>query len=257
MEETYRPGEAAVRRYIDNSRWVVISEGDFGPLIDAWRLHASVWSPSSDGLGDMLMRQGLAAAALHLANRPRDEMVGWTLNLAEPPTNVFMTGDARQSNVTGRVFTEGVKTVAHSRLFVQSYRAGREPMESVIEVRGFDLLSIFEQYYQRSEQNPARFFQKENDEFFMVLGMPGVNRQWMAELDLPASLALIDEARLLEERPFRFECGCSPGKMLNALRDIFQADPEELFQGEAGVETSCPRCGRRWWIQRDQFQAEA
>ncbi|MDM7914426.1 MAG: Hsp33 family molecular chaperone HslO, partial [Candidatus Eisenbacteria bacterium] len=53
------------------------------------------------------------------------------------------------------------------------------------------------------------------------------------------------------------ECGCSPAKMLRALRTILAEQPEELFQGDERVETSCPRCGRRWWVTREQFEASA
>jgi molecular chaperone Hsp33 len=257
LSQIDRPGEALLRRYIDNKRAIIISEGDFTTLVEGWRHHTALWGAGLDGLSLVLGEQGLAAAALYLANRPRDEVVAWTLNFAQPPTNLFLTGDARESNVTGRVFTEGVKTTESGRLFVQAHRPGREPMESVIEVEGLDVLLIFEQYFERSEQNPARFFELGRGRFLMVLGLPGVDGGWLHGLSAEASLGLVDQARLLEGRVFRFECGCSPAKMMAAVRGIFHANPEELFRGDAQVETSCPRCGRRWWIRRSQFLEEA
>src|SRR5437660_9230795 len=55
-----------------------------------------------------ILREMLVAIALHHANRPRNEMTGWTANLVEPNVNVFATGDSENEIVCGRVFTENV-----------------------------------------------------------------------------------------------------------------------------------------------------
>ncbi|TPW01424.1 MAG: hypothetical protein FD129_3369, partial [bacterium] len=54
-------------------------------------------------------------------------------------------------------------------------------------------------------------------------------------------------------RTIRFQCGCSPTRMLTMLRTIYAGRPLDLFQGDAGVETFCPRCGGRWWIEEKDF----
>lgn len=246
-------GKVVLERRLHDARSVIVSSGAFGPLVEAWRGHAAVWQGEPDPLSVVLMAQGLAAAALHLANRPRDEIVAWTLNLQQPPTNVFLTGEAGRGIVTGRVFTDGVRTAESSRLHVQTLRASGEPITSSIEVHGLDLLEIFEQYYERSEQMPARFFELDDGDFTMVLGLPGVDGAWIRSLKREDLDGLIPALRPLENRSFQLECGCSPRKMLRALRSIFAKDPEDLFRGEEGVETSCPRCGRRWWVTREQF----
>lgn len=266
-----------MRRWLIDAHSVLLTTGDFAPLVGAWRAHARLWDGGFDGLAEALMRQGLAAAVLHLANRPRDEAVAWTLNLRDPPTNLFLTGEARRGIVTGRVFSENIRTSGSSRLYVQTLRARGEPTMSAIDVSGFDVLEIFEQYYARSEQSPARFVdyggdgvgpggaKSSSDRFGMLLGMPGADRAWIAGLTReeiegldPASNGDViprPGARLLEERVMRFECGCTPRKMLSALRGIFGRRPDELFQGELFVETTCPRCGRRWRVSREQFEA--
>lgn len=246
-------GKVVIERRLLDSRSVIVSSGDFGLVAEAWKRHASVWQGDPDPLSTVMMAQGLAAAALHLANRPRDEIVAWTLNLQNPPTNIFLTGEAGRGIVTGRAYTEGVRIADGSRLYVQTLRAKGEPATSSIEVHGLDLLEIFEQYYERSEQMPARFFDLDDGRFTMVLGLPRVDRVWIRSLSRERLDELNLELRPLESRSFHFECGCSPRKMLRALRSIFAKDPEDLFRGEEGVETSCPRCGRRWWVTREQF----
>lgn len=250
------PGEATIRRRIHNGRSIMIAAGDFSALGDAWSRHAALWDSEPDGLSSIMMRQALAAASLHLANRPRNETVAWTVSIQKPPANLFVTGSSVDATITGRVMVDGVRPHESNRLFVQTSKGQGEPHTSALDVQGWDLLSIFEQFYLRSEQNPARFFPVDDNITVMVLGMPGVERNWLVRLE-PAELdPLIDEALPLDERIFRFECGCTLQKVLVAVRSIYRERPEELFRGEPGVEAFCPRCGRRWWIEQSLF-AEA
>ncbi len=250
------PGEVVIRRQIENARACLIASGDFGDLLAGWWRHASLWEGEPDGLSSILMRQGLAAAVLHLANRPRNETVAWTLNLKQPPTNLFLAGSSIAGTITGRVITEGVRTEESSRLFVQVVKSQGEPQTSRLEVDGFDVLEIFEQYFDRSEQNPARFFPLEQERFAAILGLPGVDPDWLHGLGVDAARTLLETAPTLEERAFRFECGCSPVRILNVMRSMFGPAPDELFHGELRVEVFCPRCGRRWWVDREQFDAD-
>ncbi|MBD3160964.1 MAG: hypothetical protein GF346_02265 [Candidatus Eisenbacteria bacterium] len=248
-------GRALLTRRIDDARSAVITTGRFTDLFAAWEAHAVVWQTARDPFSHSCMRQGLAAAALDLANRPRDEEIAWTLHFERPPTNVFLTGEARAGIVTGRVYTDGVRADASSRLYVTSRRSGGPQTTSSIDVDRFDLLEIFEIYYRRSEQRPARFLELEEDRFSLFLSLPGGDPSWFETLGAEEAASRVDAGRLLEERPFRFECGCNPRRMVVALRDLFEEEPESLFEGNEEVETFCPRCGRRWTITREAFDA--
>lgn len=248
-------GEVVIRRQIANDRACLLASGDFADLLASWWRHASLWGGEPDGLSSILMRQGLAAAVLHLANRPRNETVAWTLNLKQPPTNLFLSGSSDDGTITGRVITDGVRTDESSRLFVQVVRPRGEPQTSRLDVEGFDVLEIFEQYFDRSEQNPARFFPFDGERFAAVLGLPGVDPDWLHELTIESAREMLETAPVVEERPFRFECGCSPARILDVMRSMFGREPEELFRGDRRVEVFCPRCGRRWWVDRELFDA--
>lgn len=138
---------------------------------------------------------------------------------------------------------------------MQTQRPRRPPALSAVEVTGFDALDIFEQYYRRAEQNPARFYELAPHQCLMALGMPGADHEWLANLDQQSAKQLSSASRHLERRTLRFECGCNPRKMLSALRGSFAHDPQDLFRGQPRVESHCPRCGRRWWTTREQFDA--
>ena len=40
------------------------------------------------------------------------------------------------------------------------------------------------------------------------------------------------------------------------LRNIYKDNPADLFKGDPGVETFCPRCGGRWWITESEFAGD-
>jgi len=246
-------GAVTVHRRLHRGRGVLLSDGRFGAFFEAYLQHARTWATEIDGLIEVMMRQGLAALALHLANRPRDEAVGVTVNFRQPPLNLFLTGDAAEGSLVGRAFAQGVRTAEESRLFVQTRRPRHEPMQSAIEIEGLDLLEIFEQYYARSEQHPARFFELGPEAVLMVLALPGVDLDWLTALSLDEARSLLDDATRVDDRDLRFHCGCNPDRMRDAMRSLFPDDPEQLFEGAKQLETFCPRCGRRWWIQREGF----
>lgn len=252
-----RSGAAVIRRYLNDRRNILISTGRFAAFLGAYQGHVQRWELETDGLLDAMMRQGLAGVALHVSLRPPDESVGFTFNIRHPSINLFITGDAATQSVTGRAMTRGVRVTESSRLFVQSQRPGQDPSTSILEVEGLDVLLMLDAYYRGSEQAPARFFELPDDEFTAVVGLPGCDPDWLAGLNRDEVAGLVEAAVPLEERTIRFHCGCNTARMLRVLRDFFRARPEELFAGEGGVETFCPRCGSRWWVERAAFDAEA
>ncbi len=228
--------------------------GDFGDLFEEYRAHVRRWDLDVDDLTYVMMRQALAGAALQLSFKKGPETVGWTLNIKKPALNLFIASNTDTCTVTGRAFTEGVKTVESSRLYVQSMRPLLGPSNSVIEVDGLDVLEIYEQYFDRSVQTATRFLELSDEEIVMIQGLPRVDPDWIRSLTREDAAALVAaEVEPVEERTFRFLCGCDGEKVARALTGIWGHDPDELFRGEEGVEVLCPRCGVRWWIDRDSF----
>lgn len=253
--EPDRVGEATVRKYLDSVHDLMVVRADFGPIFAAYLDHVRRWEREPDALSQILMRQGIGAATLHLSCRPRGELVGWTINVHEPPTNVFLTGDSDERTVTGRIFTENVKSSDESRMYVQTSRAGTHPVQSVVAVHGLDVLLFYEQYYEQSEQTPARFFEVTDAEYVMLLGLPTTNLEWFRSLARDEVLEFLEgPMKPVGEAVYRFQCGCSSEKMLSVVRGLFHDQPDELFRGDDGVEILCPRCGRRWWVDRGEFQ---
>lgn len=252
------PTTATVERYILRSRDAMLGYGDFSALFDAYHQHAQRWNLPLDPLGTVMMHQALGGAALQLSFRVVEETTAWTLNVARPPANVFVTGGGANSTLIGRYFVDDVEAVAENRLFVQRSHPKRETTRSVLTVDGIDLFEIFQQYFLRSEQLAVRFVELSSHEMAAVYALPGADPDWIRGLDGSAIRALRDEAREpIASRTFTLACGCDGDRVARALVGMFGDEPEALFQGDEVIEASCPRCGTLWGIDRELFDRTA
>ena len=248
----------SVNRHLLPEHRAIVAVADFAPLFEQLHEHLERWRLPADPFEIVVLHQALAGAALQLSFRPPAEATAWTLNLHRPPLNVFVTGGGPDEVLTGRLFTDGVQTTGESRLYVQRRRAQHSPTLSSVAVVGLDVLEIYEQFFQRSEQLPTRLLELSSTEMVMVQALPGADPQWVAHLDGAAvRQRLADRPEELEQRLFRLYCGCTAERIAETLVGMFLQDPDTLFQGDAGVETHCPRCGARWWIDRELFERAA
>ena len=248
--------EVQIDRHVSREHNLLLAHGVFGPLFADYLEHSRRWVGDPDGLVGVMMRQGLAAVGLYLTCRPLGEETAWTLNLPEPPLNLFFVADSARSRVVGRYFDRHVRSQGSSRLIVQRVQGDAKRHQSIIEVTGFDVLLILERFYIQSEQTSARFFEYEGDEFLMLMALPGLDEQWLCDLDSPTARALVDAptTRHIETRPIVFGCACDRDRLLDLSVSLFSRLPEDLFRGQPGVEILCPRCGRAYDIDRPSFE---
>lgn len=248
--------QSTIRRFLLREQKLIAAVGEFAPLEEAYLAHARRWDMPLDPLGQVMMRQALGGAALQLAIRPREESIGWTINVARPARNIFVTGHSWLGTVSGRLFTEGVDDSQGGRLFVQTSRRGGEASTSTIAIEGLDVLVFFEQYFRDSVQLPTRFLELSDTRLALVQGLPDADRARLDALDREEveRLITLDPTEELDSKPFRLECGCTPEKVAGALVQFWGERPDELFQGEEGVEAKCPRCGARYWVDRPFFE---
>jgi molecular chaperone Hsp33 len=248
---------ATVRRSVLREREALFATGDFSSMFRAWHEHALRWELDVDGLGEIMMHQALAGAALQLAFRVPEESTAWTLNFSQPAANVFVSGGGVHNTLTGRYYTEGVEDTGFNRLFVQRAHPRKETQRSVLQVEGLDLLIIFEQFFRDSEQTMARIVEHSPTRFSMVLPLPQEDPSWLSGLDPDGIARLEQETEALDQRDFVFRCGCSPEKVAVILSRMFVDQADEFFKGEPIVEAICPRCGARHLLDRETFDRMA
>lgn len=245
-----------VRCYFVRERNALAVQASFSPLYVDYYLHLMQHQLRYEPDADLMLKDGLAALALHLASRPRNEATAWTLNLPDPPLNLFITGSNRNQNVTGRVFTENVKETDNPLFFSQITTEGEAARQSTVEFEGTNLFRAVETYYQQSEQRPARYFQRGEEDYVMVTAQPDCDMPWFLTLD-DEKIRLLDqeeELSLLERRFFRFDCGCDVARIIPVIASLPAGSREEIFQETGRAVVNCPRCGAHYEITRKDLE---
>ncbi len=243
-----------VRCYFVRNRNALAVRADFAPAYLDHYLHLMQHEIHMDPDHDGKLKDALAACTLHLASRPWDEVSAWTVHFSELNLNLFVTGNSREENIIGRIFTEDIKDDGKNLFIAQINDFPKEPRKSVIEFEvNNSLFDITEQYYRKSEQRLARFFSRSEEDFVLISAQPQCDEQWLNSLDDETIRSLDDdeELSLLETRKYRYHCGCTPGRILPKLASV---PTGEIFGDRDAVNIDCPRCAARFRITRGDFE---
>lgn len=240
-------------------RNVLFAVADFGQLYIDYYLHlkdhAIEMTPENDGL----LKEALAAFALHCVSRPHNEIVAWTVNFQEPLLNLFLGGDNQNGSIVGRVFTDNIKK-ADENVFYQDLVRGNKPVHrSIVPFKGADIFHAVEEYYRNSEQRPARLFKLGGEKYAILAAHPDYDEDWFDTVTAEdiEKIQETEELNDLETRPVRWNCGCNQLRILRTLLPIWNNDKEELFLGEELIEINCPRCSGKYRISRELMEAFA
>jgi molecular chaperone Hsp33 len=257
-DEAPKPAQGLeVRTYFVRGRNALVARADFGELYVDYYLHQGQHGYQHAPEHDEMLKEALAAQTLHCASRPWNEVSAWTIHFQDPLLNLFVTGNNRLGTVVGQIFTENVKDKGHNLFLADVVRGQELPRRSAVEFDGRDSFSAVERYYAQSEQRPARYFRHGAEDFVMISAQPGCDTEWFEKLtdDDVRTLDEHETLALLEQRYYRWECGCTQDRMLAVLAPIMKSDPEGLFGDDTVIRMSCPRCGARHTITRETMEA--
>ena len=236
-------------------RNALLIRGQFTPIYTDYYLHLMQHGIRHAEDLDQMLKDSLAMLTLHLVARPWAETIAWTTNLRAPRINLFVTGGSVQEAVTGRIFTEDVREPDRNFFYSQTTTVqGAEPRQSTMEVGGRDPVDWVSQFYDQSEQRPARAFRLEDENFALIAAQPDCDLEWLAGLDAKevAMILETEETHLLETRRFRFHCGCTLEKILPILGG-WRERPDALFEGADFINLQCPRCAAKYQVTRDMI----
>ncbi len=251
------PQGLEVRSYFVRGRNALVARADFGEMYVDYYLHQGQHGRQHAPFHDGMLKEALAALTLHCASRPWKEISAWTIHFQLPLINLFVAGNNLLGTVVGQIFTDDVKDTG-ANLFMADVVMGTEKSRrSAVEFDGNEPFRAVEQYYAKSEQRPARYFRHGPEDFVMVSAQPGCDMEWFNALDDERVRALDAEETLslLEQRRYRWECGCSQSRMLEVLGPIMRTDPAALFGDEMLIRIGCPRCGAKHTITRETLEA--
>lgn len=242
-----------VRSYFVRERNALLVRAEFSPVYVDYYLHLMQHSLKPEAADDAMLKDALAAIALHATSKPWRQTAAWTLHFEDPLLNIFVTGDSVSESVVGRVFTEDVRESGQSLFYSQTISPDDPVRQSSIEIYGRDVFSAVEQYYERSEQLRARLFRYAEEDIVMISAQPQCDREWLESLDDAAirDLDQQEDLSLLEQRFYRFDCGCSMDKIFPALVPLIKRDGiDAFFADDEFLKTSCPRCGASFHITK-------
>ena len=251
------PSPVEVRCYFVRQRNALCVRGQFGALFMDYYLHCADIHTRLPQHLDAMMKEAMVGVTLHLASRPWNERHAWTVNFQEPLANFFVTGDNATAGVVGRCFTENVRVADRNMFHAVLQKPGLRPRQSAIDFTGDGFLAAVEEFYARSEQRRARFFEHSEEDYVFISAQPQCDIAWLEALT-PEAVRTLDrdeELSLLEVRNYRWECGCSPERLYGALLPQARMGLDGLFEGAEVLRALCPRCGRRYNLDREQFEA--
>ena len=257
MSEEIDDRSTEVRTYFVRGRNALVARADFSKIYIDYYLHIADRGLTVSPEEAEFAKRALAGITLHCASRPRNERVAWTVNFQSPLLNVFAAGDSPLGTVVANVFSENVRADTRNLFFADTIRGDAAPRRSVVDFEGADFLAAAERYYAHSEQRLTRFFPYEDDDYVLVSAQPDCDLDWLAGLTVETvrDLDKTEELSLLEQRPYRFECGCNQQRMMRVLLPTFRQDAEALFEGAEVIRMHCPRCGARHAITREALEA--
>ncbi len=246
-----------VRTYFVRGRNALVARAEFSDLYAGLYLHQMDIGVRLDPVYDLLLRDALACLTLHCASRPRQESIAWTVNFQTPLVNLFVAGDNRLGTVVGTAFTEDVREAPHGVFFSDTAAPDQPFRRSVAEFSGDDFLRAAEVFYARSEQRPGRLFRYGEEDLVLVSAQPDCDLAWLESVDedVVRRLDCETELSLLEQRRYRFECGCNQDRILTMLLPHMRRSPDDLFEGEEVLRLHCPRCGARHAVTRESVEA--
>lgn len=247
---------ATVQSVFVRNRNCLLLRADFSPLFVDYYLHLGQHGLRNAEREDSVFKQLLAFFTLHLVSRPWQEYHAWTLNVSEPGlANYFVSGSSLTEDVVGRVFTEDVREPECNMLYAQNLRPGKDPQTSVITIPGGNAAAWVESFYRQSEQRMARAFMLEGDTFALLTAEPDADLGWMEALaaEEVAAIDTTEQTKVLETRKFRFQCGCTPEKILPAVRAM-QKDFADILSEQGYLTISCPRCGASYEVTAEDLK---
>jgi molecular chaperone Hsp33 len=252
------PNGAEVTTDFIRHRNVLLVRGDLSPLFVDYYLHLADHKLRYEPTQDRLLKEAIAAFALHCASRQRNEHLAWTIGLQNPRVNVFVVGDNEDCTVTGRLFTENVREADRNVFFADLMpHRGAEKRRSVVNFDGSDIWAAVENYYATSEQRTARYFDLGEDHYAMLISHPDCDEAWLRGIDLNGVKALAESETLarIERRAYRWNCGCSQQKIMAALAPVARDDLSGLFHEDESIHVQCPRCAAGHIITREAMEA--
>lgn len=214
---------------------------------------------------DEKLKELIACFAIHLTNHRPAESHGWTVHMvAEPPYSLFVTGslgELREDGsahgfLVGNVLTDHIRHTDVNSLHAQFTDSTGNPFKSYVKTECTEISQLVEHFYEQSEQQAIRIAISQTSDTAMALAaLPDCDREWFHRVRLEE---LVDDRsvakKVMRRCELSFVCDCSPEKLLPFFRSLTTEGVDDLYGADSELIIVCPRCGRRFAIERSAVQ---
>jgi redox-regulated HSP33 family molecular chaperone len=243
------------RRYLWQDANLLVVIGDFPEVLVSKQLYQERHQiPVAEGAAVVLLERIMATAALIAVSLAERESWGWTITLPGSPYGVFC-GVEPEGMVCARVRpTDPNKTSA----FVQRQKGKGPVTQSHYEPTSDDVAATMAAYFDQVQQQWTRIAVDDQGSGVLVQALPDASIDEAAALDddeLIArcrSMAGAGELDELDEVVIFYECRCHDEMILDMITSLPTDQREDLWGNEAALEIECPRCGRKYVLNRDR-----
>lgn len=233
---------------------VLLVECDLSAYLVDYFLHLKNNIESPDPIKNEKLRDLIACLALHLSIRPPEETVAFTLHMhSAEPYSLFATGNVNSKFIVGHVLHENIRHTDINMFHAQTLKNKVQSTTSAVRCETDNIKEMFETYYEKSEQLPARaFFIENSDKAIAIAAMPDYDQAWFEAIpkEFPEEEIAKLEKKLMRNYEFFFQCDCSPDKLLPYFKSLDKKSLDELYGKDTALIIGCPRCGRKFDIER-------
>jgi molecular chaperone Hsp33 len=254
-------GLVTTAEYIPKREALLVTVDMSDYLIDYY-LHRKDHAPHTLPAHDENLKSLIACFAVHLSARTALETHAWTAHVTgSAPYSLFVTGNTGEIDdsgiakgfLVGHVLTENIRLAETHSLHAQVSNRGKT-YNSMVQCDTPDIAGMVTQFYAQSEGYPIRLIlSTTSDTAIGLVALPEYDAEWCASVDIEELVSSKTvERSFMRTCHFKFECDCSPDKLLPFFRSMDIDSLEELYGEDTELQISCPRCGKQFSVNRSE-----
>jgi hypothetical protein len=244
---------AKYKRYLLQETNLLVVRGSIAPVIKGMGVYNSRHAIADpDRPIKPLIQELLAATALAALTLAERESWGWSLTFKGMNVGFFVGIEPE-----GMICTRVLKAdSAKASGMIQRQRAGLPMTQSHITLRSQNPLDAVEQYFAEADQMQARLAIREDGEGILVHSLPDGDFDIVKGLREDELFRYVNSSILsgrvkeLGEVLMFYECRCSEKMISKMIASLEDAERRDLFGDMQQLEVECPRCGRKYMIEK-------
>ncbi len=233
---------------------LIVVTGEAKEIWNGYRAYCKryeIKEPGAD-MTAMLMRL-FAAAGLAAVSAPEAERWGWSVTFSGLSTGLFC-GVEPSGMVCGTV----IKSDPSRNLAAVQKQAKNSPLtQSRFSLLTQDPVEAVERYFAESEQTLIRIAVDGEGKGVLLRPFPGgnfIDIDGLTDNELIARcfrLASDGNMKILDEVLLFYECPCDLKQIVKMIASLPEEQQTDLWGDLGRLEVSCPRCGRRYTVNRE------